>query len=739
MAENYSRYTFGSDVIVNGRVASSKQGMLIGTLSEPPSDAVEGQIYYNTLDKEFYRYTDSGWVMEKSATTRVLESDLEDLENRTEAELSKVYSKSDVDAFLNEKQNRLDGISVEVLTGTGLGVDKVLLTTADGKIGRTSDVDAAHLAHIGNVTSDVQAQLDTHTGLINTKAVKSDVDAEIERLDSTLGDKADRSELKSLETTISAKLDTKADSGTVSALSGKVDAKQDRLLAGANITLSADGTISAKDTTYTAGDSTIVIENGTIRANIPTAATVDDTFIADSPNAVQSKVIQAELAKKLDKDGGTATAAMKLTASAGTARTPVYFSDGVPVAFENALGDAAWKDVSSTVDGSSALPTCAAVQAAVAAGVSGVAKVYRPKGRITTLPEDPEEGDVYNLDADLSVPLFKGEMVTVPAGANIVWTEDGWDKLSENIDLSAYIEKSAIPQGSGKVLLATGTAGTAAVAASVGTATKPIYLNDGVPTACTEVAKATVATKAEQDGAGNVIVNTYATKEYVDGKLGAVPGEANDATITIQRNGAFVKSFTTNQSKDDTIDIEVPTAVSELSDAKDYALKSEIPSTEGFITKDVADLTYYYSKENTYQKSEVYSKDYLDNEFAEYRKIADSYSQSEVYTKDQVDSKIKTVQDAIPDVSVYQTKCIRASGVSVACTTSDSTYTDFPYRGSYSNSNVAATDTAIVTFSVADATSGNLAPVCETYAGGVHIYSKTSQTVSGVSILVVKG
>ncbi len=48
----------------------------------------------------------------------------------------------------------------------------------------------------------------------------------------------------------------------------------------------------------------------------------------------------------------------------------------------------------------------------------------------------------------------------------------------------------------------------------------------------------------------------------------------NDATLTIQKNGTDVGTFTANQSTAGTIDITVPTTVAELTDATDYATKA---------------------------------------------------------------------------------------------------------------------------------------------------------------------
>lgn len=60
-----------------------------------------------------------------------------------------------------------------------------------------------------------------------------------------------------------------------------------------------------------------------------------------------------------------------------------------------------------------------------------VSAVYHVKGSVkdfNSLPESREIGDVYNL---------------LSTGANYVWTSNGWDKLSETIELSGYVTMEA--------------------------------------------------------------------------------------------------------------------------------------------------------------------------------------------------------------------------------------------------------------------------------------------------------
>lgn len=70
---------------------------------------------------------------------------------------------------------------------------------------------------------------------------------------------------------------------------------------------------------------------------------------------------------------------------------------------------------------------------------------------------------------------------------------------------------------------------------------------------------------------------------------------------------------------------------------------------------------------------------------------------------------------------------------------SDSTYEDFPYRCAIGIMGVTASDYAEVTFAQEQAQSGNYAAVCETYVGGVYIYSSVSTSITIPTILIHKG
>ena len=68
--------------------------------------------------------------------------------------------------------------------------------------------------------------------------------------------------------------------------------------------------------------------------------------------------------------------------------------------------------------------------------------------------------------------------------------------------------------------------------------------------------------------------------------------------------------------------------------------------------------------------------------------------------------------------------CGRNKTIATSAWASDTTYTEYPYRASVALPSTTALSFVEIVFSPADATSGNFAPVCDTYAGGVYLYAK---------------
>ena len=86
------------------------------------------------------------------------------------------------------------------------------------------------------------------------------------------------------------------------------------------------------------------------------------------------------------------------------------------------------------------------------------------------------------------------------------------------------------------------------------------------------------------------------------------------------------------------------------------------------------------------------------------------------------------VPSYIPDPSDIGAQPARltftSKSVATSAWASNTTYTDYPYRAAVACSGVTADMFAEVVLAPTDAASGNIAPVCDTYAGGVYLYAK---------------
>ncbi len=101
--------------------------------------------------------------------------------------------------------------------------------------------------------------------------------------------------------------------------------------------------------------------------------------------------------------------------------------------------------------------------------------------------------------------------------------------------------------------------------------------------------------------------------------------------------------------------------------------------------------------------------------------------------------KFKTINnDSILGSTGNIETSIKLSNTTVSDWVSDTTYTDYPYKATITATDVKSTMVAEVVYDMADATSGNYASVCNTFDGGVYIYSKVNTAITIPTILVVK-
>lgn len=91
--------------------------------------------------------------------------------------------------------------------------------------------------------------------------------------------------------------------------------------------------------------------------------------------------------------------------------------------------------------------------------------------------------------------------------------------------------------------------------------------------------KASEITVSSETDSSNIALSTYIQS--------LIPSQAtvNNATLTIQKNGTTVQTFTANSATDTTANITVPTAMADLSDSSSYTLRRGQEFVEGVYDK----------------------------------------------------------------------------------------------------------------------------------------------------------
>lgn len=90
------------------------------------------------------------------------------------------------------------------------------------------------------------------------------------------------------------------------------------------------------------------------------------------------------------------------------------------------------------------------------------------------------------------------------------------------------------------------------------------------------------------------------------------------------------------------------------------------------------------------------------------------------------------------EVGDKQDKVLKFTNKQAASWVNDSTYEDFPYRCDIACSGVTADMYAEVVFNVEHSTSGSYAPVCETKANAVSVWSSEDTTITIPTIIITK-
>ena len=79
------------------------------------------------------------------------------------------------------------------------------------------------------------------------------------------------------------------------------------------------------------------------------------------------------------------------------------------------------------------------------------------------------------------------------------------------------------------------------------------------------------------------------------------------------------------------------------------------------------------------------------------------------------------------------------NNVSASSWGSSTKYPTYPIRCTIPLDGVTANDVAEVTFGITEASSGDYAPICETYDGGVYLYSRLYTTITVPTIIIIRG
>ena len=190
-----------------------------------------------------------------------------------------------------------------------------------------------------------------------------------------------------------------------------------------------------------------------------------------------------------------------------------------------------------------------------------------------------------NATADISVPTDTSDLTN---GAGYITSAALPTNVSDLVNDAGYITASDYATNlTGGTIKVTGAFGLdmsnsgELKGAVVSTSDYPSMWNDAV------VSKGTLE---------NVLsAKNYATQSDIP--------TVNDATLTIQKNGTDVATFTANSAINQTANITVPTDTSDLTNGAGFITSAAVPTKtsdlandSGFITKNVSDLANYYNQ-----------------------------------------------------------------------------------------------------------------------------------------------
>lgn len=226
---------------------------------------------------------------------------------------------------IGKKQNTITGAATTV-TGANLTTNRALISNGSGKIG-VSAVTTTELGYLDGVTSNIQTQLNgkantTHNQTLSTITDVTATAAELNKLD---GATVSTSEINNLI-------------GSTSNIQTQLNEKVPNTQAGVNAAINLLGT-----------GSDVPVDNDYYISQWVGGGTTTTTYhrrpMSKLYEYIKNKLDSVFAAKSHTHNyagsssaGGSATSAVKLTSSAGSATQPVYFVDGKPANTSYTLG-----------------------------------------------------------------------------------------------------------------------------------------------------------------------------------------------------------------------------------------------------------------------------------------------------------------------------------------------------------------------------------------------------------------
>lgn len=345
-----------------------------------------------------------------------------------------------------------------------------------------------------------------------------------------------------------------------------LDAKQDKLIAGTNIQIAADGkTISATDTTYTAGSgldltgTEFSVDTTTIQEKLTAGTNVQ----ISNQNVISATDTTYTAGTGLDLTGtefsvDTTVIAEKSDLPTKTSDLTNDGSDGTDAYAE--MGDLPTKTSDLSNDGDDGTSPYA---------TEDYVNTYG--GKIDKIEVNGVEQTIVNKTVDITVPTKTSELTNdsnFPVDANYVHTDNNFTTALKN-------KLDGIESGA-EVNVQSDWSQT--------TTTADDYIKN----------KPTKTSDFTNDGSDGTSVYVEADELAAVATTGSYTDLSNkptigDATLTIQKNSTTIDTFTANATSNKTIDISVPVETSDLNNDGDgnspYATQDYVDTYGGKIDK----------------------------------------------------------------------------------------------------------------------------------------------------------